>query len=506
MLARGFARRKEMAVRLAIGAGRSRVVRHLLAESLTLFAVGGLLGTALAWVGTSWLTRVDLPPQVPTLLLHLTPDGRVLAFAIVLTGLTGVGVGLIPAVQSSRPELVPALRTGFDDSPASGGRMRHMFVGTQVALTVTLLLVGTLFARSLRMGLETELGFEPEGAVAATIDLGPPLDYDEERGRAFHRALLERVRALPGVESAGLSRLVLATGSSSSDDVGRPDAPQIAQVNASYTVVDPGYFATMRITLEAGRGFTPSDDAGTAPVVVINHTLAERLFAGENPLGQRIEGFGLPPAEVVGVTGDGRYAAITEQPRPFAYFPWTQSYRPSMALHVRAPGYEATTLQAIALEVRALEPNAALRQAGLIEEAISFSLFPQRFAAQLVGTFGVVGLVLAALGIYGVLAFQVARRTREIGVRRALGATSARVVRGVVGRASLVAAIGCAAGMLGGGALAVAARSFLYGIRPLDPITFIVVPAVLFGVALVASWLPAARAARVEATVALRSE
>jgi ABC-type antimicrobial peptide transport system permease subunit len=288
--------------------------------------------------------------------------------------------------------------------------------------------------------------------------------------------------------------------------VRRPDAPEVADVNASYTLVDAGYFETMGIRVEAGRGFTTGDAKGSPPVVVINRTMADRLFPGESPLGPRIEGFGQEPAEVVGVTAPGKYAFITEQPRAFAFYPYAQVFRSSMALHARAPGAEAATLQAIARELRSLEPDVALGQAGRVEDLIGFSLYPQRFAARLVGAFGVVGLILAALGIYGVLAFQVARRTREIGVRRALGATSSKVVRSVVGRGGRIAAVGCLVGMAAGAGLALVARGFLYGIRPLDPVTFTAVPAVLFLVAVLASWLPAQRAVGVEATVALRTE
>jgi predicted permease len=317
MLARGFARRREIAVRLAMGAGRGRVVRHLLAESLALLAVGGLLGVGLAWLGTGWLARIDLPPQVPPVLLSLTPDARVLAFATALTGLTGVLFGLAPALRASRPDLIPALKTGSAGPVGGeGGRLRALFVGGQVALAVTLLLTGMLFARSLQMGLRTDLGFEPEGVVAATVSLGSPLDYDEDEGRAFFDELLTRVRALPGVERAGLSRIVLVSGASSSDNVRSPDRPDAPEVNASYALVSPDYFETMGIDVLAGRAITPADARGSRRVAVINRALADRLWPGESPLGHVIEGFGAGPAEVVGITETGRYAFITEQPRP----------------------------------------------------------------------------------------------------------------------------------------------------------------------------------------------
>jgi predicted permease len=504
MLARGFARRREMAVRLAIGASRGRVVRHLLAESLMIFAVGWVAGVGLAYLGTAWLSGMEIPPQAPPLLVDFSPDHRVLAFAVALTGMTGMFFGLVPALQSSRPELVPALKSGSAGALGGEGRARDLFVGVQVALTVALLLTATLFARSLQAGLESDVGFEPSGVVAAAIDLGPPLDYGRERGRGFHEMLLERIRATPGVEAAALSQDVLLSGHRSGGPVRRSDMPEMPSVNTSASSVSPGYFETVGIELIAGRDFTEADAEGAAPVVVINQTLADRLWPGENPIGQHLAIPG--PAEVVGVTTAGRYAFLTEDPTAFLFLPYLQVYRPAMALHARAPGAEAAVLRAIAEEVRRLDPDVALGMAVPMSQLVGTALFPQRLAAQLVGAFGVVGLILAGLGIYGVLAYQVSRRTRELGVRRALGATSARLVRTVVGRGSLIAAVGCAAGMSLGAGMALVARSFLFGIHPLDPVTFTAVPAVLLAVALLASWLPAHQASAVQPSGALRVE
>jgi len=507
MLARGFARRRELAVRVTMGATRGRIVRHLLAESLVVFALGGLAGVGLAYLGSAWLTRIQLPPQMPPLLLHLAPDRRVLAFAVSLTALTGVLFGIVPALQASRPELLTALKAGTAGSVGGESRARSFFVGAQVALAVTLLLAATLFARSLQRGLRTDIGFDPDGVVVATIDLGSPLDYDRERGRAFQRSLLQRIRALPRVERAGLSQYVLLSGSRSGGGVRRADARDAPIIHASYSSVSADYFETMRIDVVAGRGFTEADDEAAPPVVVINRTLADRLWPGQNPIGQLMQGVtGQQPAEVVGMTDVGRYTFLTEEPTAFVFLPYSQVYRASMALHVRAPGAEAATLRSIAEEVRMLDPNVALGMAGPARELVGIALFPQRFAAQLVGAFGGVGLILAALGIYGVLAYQVTRRTREFGVRRALGATSLRLVTSVVRLGAVLAAAGCAAGTIAGAGFGLAARSLLFGIRPLDPVTFVAVPALLFAVALLASWLPAVRASGVQPSEALRSE
>jgi putative ABC transport system permease protein len=383
--------------------------------------------------------------------------------------------------------------------------MRNLFVGAQVSLAVTLLLTGTLFARSLQQGLRADLGFDADGVVAATIDLGAPLDYHGERAREFYRALIERVSALPGVQSAALSQHVLLSGSRSGGGASRPDAPEAVTTNVSVSSVTPGYFETMGIELVAGRGFTDADADGALPVVVINQTLADRLWPGASPIGRPVQQpWTSQPAEVIGVASEGRYTFVTEAPTPFVFLPYLQVSRPEMSIHVRAPGAEAATLRAVANVVRQLEPNLAIRTPVRVADLVGTGLFPHRFGAQMVGAFGIVGLILAAMGIYGVLGYHVTRRTRELGVRRALGATGARVVRDVVGRGGFIAGVGCAVGMLAGGALAHVARGFLFGIRPLDPVTFTAVPLLLFCVAVLASWLPARRASHVQPSEALR--
>ena len=507
MLARGLARRREMAVRLAIGAGRTRLVRHLLAESLMLFAAGGGAGVALAYLGTTWLARLELPLQVPDLLLSVEPDGRVLAFAVVLTGVTGVLFGLVPALQASRPDLVPALKIGPEGSVGGRGVTRGLFVGGQIALSVTLLLTAALFARSLQRGLNTDLGFDPDGVVAATIDLGSLPGYDRERGLAFYRELLSRVRALPGVRDAALSQSILLSGNRSGSMVRPPGEAEAPSVFALRSAVSPGYLETMGIPLGSGRDFNDTDAEDSPPVVIVNQTLADRVWPGRSPVGQLLGGIGgEQPAEVVGVTPPGRYAYRNEEPAAFFFVPWSQAYQASMAINVRVSGAGSAILRALAGEVRSIDPDVALGAPRRVSDLANAGLFPQRVAAELVGGFGMLGLILAALGIYGVLAHQIARRSREIGVRRALGATSLHIVGGVVKRGATLAAAGCMVGIGAGAALAHVLRSFHFGIRPLDPVTFTAVPALLFAVALLASWLPARRANAIEAVEALKSE
>jgi hypothetical protein len=257
----------------------------------------------------------------------------------------------------------------------------------------------------------------------------------------------------------------------------------------------------------AGRAFTDADADGAAPVVIINQTLADRLWPDQNAVGRMLLGpIGDTPAEVVGVTSAGRYVFITEEQAAYVFYPYNQVHRAQMAIHVRAPGAEAATLRALVDEVRILEPDVALGMPARLAELVDVGLLPHRWAALFVGGLGVVGLILAALGIYGVLACEVTGRTREFGVRRALGATRARVIASVVRRGALLAGIGCAAGAALGAGVGVGMQSLLFGIRPLDAVTFTAVPTVLFGVALLASWLPASRASDVEPSEALRSE
>lgn len=507
MLVRGLARQRELAVRVALGASRSRIVRHLLVESLAVFALGGLMGVGLAYLGTAWLSRLELPPQLPPLSLRLGPDTGVLAFAVAITGITGLLFGLVPALRSSRPDLVPALKTGAPGAIGGGSAGRGVFVGAQIALAATLLLMATLFTRSFREGTRTDIGFNPDGMVVARLDLGPPLDYDTDRGYAFFRTLMDRVRTMPGVRGVGVSQYALLSGSQSRSATRKANDPDSTRVSVSYNSVSPGFFETAGVRIVAGRGFTEADNAGAPRVVVINRTLADRLWPGESPIGRTVEGLtGNQPAEVIGVTAPGRYVFLTEAPQSYAFLPFAQSYRASMAISVRAPGAEAAALRGVADEVRKLDPDVALGMPVPARDLVGAGLLPQRMAARLIGGFGLAGLLLAALGIYGVLAWQVTRRTRELGVRRALGASGGRLVGEVVGRGALITAIGCGIGTAAGVAVAFAVRSFLFGIRPIDPVTLVAVPLLLFAVALLASGLPAMRASGVPPSEALRAD
>jgi predicted permease len=501
LLARGLGRRREVAVRLAIGAGRGRIIRQLLTESTLLFLMGGIAGLGLAWWATALLTRVRIPIQDPVA-LSVSPDLRVLAFALVLSAVTGLLFGLVPALQSSRADLSVALKDGGAAGGGSRTRGRSIFVAAQLALAVLLLVIAGLFVRTLQRSLDVDRGFDAAGVVVAGLNLRPH-GYDSAAGRVFFDELVQRVRALPGVESVALGRLVLLTGQSHGNTVRAVEGD--ARLNGAYNTVDAAYFETLRIPSAAGRGILATDVRGASPVAVVNETFAAQLWPGESAIGQRFRA-GDQEYEVVGLVRDGRSATVGEATRPFYFLSAGQHFSSEMVLHARTRAGAAETLDAIRREVAVLNPDVALIGAAPMADAIGLTLFPYRFAATLVGTFGVLGLVLAGIGIYGVLAYHVAQRSREFGIRIALGATRRDVVALVLGKGALLAGIGAASGLGIAAGVTHFLRSFLYGVSPLDPVTFVAVPLVLLAVALLATWLPARRATQVQPVAVLRDQ
>ena len=373
----------------------------------------------------------------------------------------------------------------------------------QVAVSLVLLVAAGLFARALQRAVSIDPGFDPRGVVAAGVYLGPH-GYDEERGEELFRRLMDGVRALPGVEAASLASLIPLSGDA---DMTRVSAAGSGAepVRTGVAAVDGEWFRTMRIPLASGRTFTAADRDGAPRVVVINETLARRLWPGQNPIGRRIDR-GDFEAEVVGVARDARYESLREEQQAYLYFPFAQNYQGQMVLHVRTASAPAATIEAIRRELRALDPDVPLGGAGPLSQTIGAATAPQRIAATLIGLFGVLGLVLAAVGVYGVLAFSVSQRTREIGVRMALGASAASVLRMVVRQGLMLCAVGVGLGL----ALAFAGTrvlaSLLYGVSATDLATFVAVPLLVAAAALLASWLPARRATRVDPITALRAE
>jgi predicted permease len=504
LLARATGRRREMAMRVAIGASRWRLLQQLLTETLVLFGLGSAVGLLLAaWVA-DLLSRFQ-PPIPVTLTLDLALDWRVFAFALLAALVTGVLFGATPIVQSLDPNLVRGIREG------GGGGTRHrtrsVLVVGQIALSLVLLVAAGLFVRVIRAAASADPGFDPSAVAAAHIDLEPH-GYDETSSREFMRTLLTRLEATPGVEAVGLGEVVPLGFSRQSVAVDVPERASIPNRNITtvdFNVIDPGYLGTLRISVIAGRAFTADDRAGSLPVAIINETLARKLFPEGDAVGRRIliEG---EEKTVVGIAGDSRYRMLLERPLDHAYVPFDQNHVFDMAIFVRGRTDADAALAALRREVRALDPDVPLVDAQPLERFVALSVFPQRVAATLIGVFGLLGLVLAAVGIYGVMAFSVSRRTREIGIRMALGADGRVVSRAVALHGLRLAGIGVAAG--GAAALLVTRvlASLLPGVSPTDPVTFVGVASALVAITLAASYLPARRAASIEPLAALRAD
>ena len=509
LLARVAERRKEIAVRLAMGASRFRLVRQLLTESVLMAVIGGALGLLLAFWLVDLAVALKPPVDVP-LSVELQIDHRVLLFTSAISVVTGVLFGLLPALQATKTDLVSALK---DDASTVARRRSYLKGGLivfQVALSLVLLICGGLMLRGLGRAQTLELGFIPQNAVEVSFDLRLQ-GYDRARAKEFQKLLLERVRALPGVEAAGIADLVPVDLHFSSSTVlieGRAIERSASAPRALNNRITPGYFGAMGTRLIDGRDFTEQDDEKSARVAIVNETFARRFWPGESPLGKRFSlgGADAPMVQVVGVAQDGKYAGLAEDPRSFVYRPIWQSYSGSSNLIVRSRTDSERLLSTLRGEIAALDPQLPISSAKTMVDHLNFPMLPARLAAILLGSFGLLALVLAAIGLYGVMSYTVSKRTREIGIRMALGAESRDVMSMVLRQGMALAAAGVAIGLLAAFALTRALTSLLYGVSATDATTFIVVALLLTGVALVACFVPARRATRVDPMVALRHE
>jgi predicted permease len=506
LLARGASRRRELAIRSAVGARRGRLLRLILAESVLLFGGGAVAGAMIASGLTSYLATVRTPLEGSfPIELALDPDWRVFLFALAIALAAGLAAGLAPALSATRGELLPALR-GVEPGGRSS-RMRSATVAVQIAASLVLLVAAGLFLRSLQEAARVDIGLDPEGVWSASVDLSPH-GYDAARGRALYAELRERAIGIPGVSDAALGGpLRLGFGSSRMNArVHHAGAPHDGTVlDLDFTTVGEGYFQTLRTPLLRGRDFGPQDDLDAPRAVIINETMAGRFWPGRSALGERIT-FASRDWMVVGVAADGKYRTLHEEPLPYLWVPLSQRYSPSIALFLRTAPGAGDPMPALRRELRDLAPELPLMDASPLHQRIAFATFPQRLAATLSGLFGFLGALLAAVGIYGVIAFTVAQRTREIGIRIALGATRRDVLAIVLrGGARLVLA-GLALGLLAAFGVTRLIGNLLFGVAALDPLTFVTVPLLLAGVALLASYLPARRATRVEPMRALRAD
>jgi predicted permease len=514
LLARGVARRREVGTRLAIGAGRGRLVRQLLTESALLGLGGGAIGVLLGIAGSTRLAQMVSIPFTSDVTLKLAPDMHVLGVALLTTALAVLLFGMLPALQGTRGSLLSALRDGGGGASGAHARGRTIFVGGQLALAVFLLVLGGLFLRSLERTMGVALGYDPSRTIIATVDPGQ-LGYDSDSGRAFYGQLVARLRATPGVERVSLARSALLGESPTSNDMRTVDgdaeaAPgsgreQRYEPGVPQNIVDTAFFSMMRLPLVAGRGFTAADGPGAPPVVVVNETLANLFWPGENPVGRRVKMYG-GEAEVVGVVRDGRWSFSSGNPRAFAFFPLAQHYSGSMVVHVRgtlAPDALTAQLRSIA---GALDPDVAVQGAEPLATAVDAMLASLRGLTALFAIFAAAGLLLAAIGVYGVLAFQVEQRTREMGIRLALGASARELALHVVAHTGIVALAGALVGVGAGAMASVALSRTLYGIGRIDVVTFALIPPLLTAVAIAACAGPVRRAVSVDPVKALRTE
>ncbi|HKQ62297.1 MAG TPA: ABC transporter permease [Candidatus Polarisedimenticolaceae bacterium] len=513
LLVRATERRREVAVRLALGASRWRLIRQLLTENLLLALAGGAAGVLVA----AWILRAAAavkPPVDFPLTIDLVLDGRVLAFALAASLATSVVFGLAPALQASRPDLVGGLKDASSQAGRARSRLRSGLVVAQLALSLVFLIAAGLVLRTLGKAQSLDPGFDPAGRLMMSVDLGLQ-GYDAARGQQFYRDAVAGIGALPGVRSAAVTNFVPLSLNYTANEIhaeGRPAARGANVPSAMTGSAGAGYFATMGVGLVAGREFEEHDGTDAEPVAIANLEFVRRIFpeaaSPQAALGRRFSFSGAdgPWVRLVGIVRDGKYFYIGEQPRPFVCTPMAQGGGLNASLIVRVAGEPAAMIPAVRARLEALDPSLPIYDVKTLGQHLGLALFPARVAAAVLGGFGLLALTLAAVGIYGVTSYSVAQRTREIGIRMALGALRGDVSRLVLAQGLLLAASGLGLGLL----LALAAtrwlRGLLFAVSPTDPLTFALVPLVLGAVALAACWLPARRASRVDPAVALRAE
>jgi len=512
LLARALERRPEIATRLAIGATRRRILGQLLLEGLTLALPAGALSVLLAQalVGVLASFQPNLPIPVA---LELRVDPRVLGFAFVLSATTALLFALLPAAQATRFEVAPALHTANTTADRRRAWLRHGLVAAQVSMALLLLVAAGLFLRSLQQAATIDAGFNPDDVDTLQIDTRIAGYRTDAEGIRVVDTLIERFKLVPGVTGVAASRMVplqgggLGLGGLRAPGYTGPDGRD--EVSADWDVVSPDYFDTLQVRIVQGRTFSERDRAGAPFVAIVNESLAAQVWPGQNPIGQKLLQESSPdterPLEIVGVARNAKYRSIGEPPRNFIYVPLAQQFMSDVTFYVRRSP-EVSRINDLRKAVAAFDPNLPVLHTQTLKEATAVGLLPQRLAAWIAGSVASIGLLLAALGLYGLTAFSVAQRTREIAIRMALGASPKIVLSMVLRQSGRLALIGAAIGLALSVGVSLLLRSLLVGIDAIDPLAFGVATLLLTCVLLAASWTPAQRAARLDPMRALRSE
>jgi putative ABC transport system permease protein len=515
LLTRALARQKEVAIRSALGASRWRVVRQLLTESVVLSLVGGAAGLLIAYWGVPALVAALPQNQLNAMpfLKTLSLDSSILAFSFALSFVTGLFFGLAPALQSSRLDLNEVLKEGGRNASANAShRLRSVMVVSEIALAVVLLVGAGLMMKSLFRLLQTNIGFNPENLLTMGVIL-PPSKYTEANQLInFNEQIQERVRSLPGVSNAGtVDILPLNAGNTTRFYIDGDPVPQPGkEIEANMRVVSDSYFQTLGVPLLGGRMFDRREGPNSPPVVVIGKTIADRLFAGRDPVGKKIRynSIQTDPIEIVGVVGDVKITGLDEAVRPVLYYSYRQLSSPFASLVVRSDGDPAALTASVRNEIRNLERDAAILNVNTMDQMIAQTpaSFMRRFPALLIGIFAIVALLLASIGIYGVVSYSVSQQTHYIGVRMALGASPSDILKMVLKQGVILAIAGVGLGVLAALGLMRLLRTLLFEVSTNDVTTFALVGGGLFVIALVACLIPARRATRVDPLVALRYE
>jgi predicted permease len=509
LLAQAAQREREMTVRAAMGANRGRLVSQLLTESVLLAGLGGVVGLLLAFWGRSLLWSFR-PPFLNANAVRLSLDGKVLVFTAGISLLTGLLFGLFPALRASNPNLAEVLKLGTRGNTLGWkqNRIRSLLVVSEIALTLVALCSAGLFLRSMNNAQSTNFGFESKNLFVFLFDLGSQ-HYEDQRGQQFFRDAIQRALTVPGVQAAAVAtNFPMNAGFQGTVfREGELDDPNRRGTLCHFDIVTPEYFDTLRIPFRRGRNFTEFDGPASTPVAVISEAAARLLWPTEDGLHKRLTYFGNKvPFEIVGVVADSVIAQIGEDPQPVIYYAMRQRFSPGASLQVRTAGNPEAVMGAVRAAVQPIDPNLPLTNFQTVEQLIDQGLWAPRMGAMLLGVFGLLALVLATIGIYGVMAHSVTQRTAEIGIRMSLGANRLQVLKLILGRGMLITLVGAGFGVVAFLFLAPLVSKLLFSVNARDPLTIVAVTSLLAAVALLACYVPARRAMRVDPIVALRYE